>query len=135
MPRGRSKQPKAYSNRTDLNGPVAAAAPKGMPYGESKKLMDAQKAVPVAAQDVPAPPESAPSAQPPMASMPPVKPIPLTAETQRPMEDVLTGMTESRSDNPDIQRMKALQPMFEAEALSPDAPETFRQFVTWLRSQ
>ena len=130
MPRGRSK---AYANRTDLTGKVPVDAPTGMPYGENKKMRDAQKAVPVANPEVPMPPERSPQA--PMAAAPPIQPIPLTMETQRPMEDILTGMSATKTDNPDLQKIKSLQPMFELEALSPEAPETFRQFVTWLRSQ
>lgn len=130
MPRGRSK---AYANRTDLTGKVPVDAPTGMPYGENKKMRDAQKAVPVANPEVPMPPERSP--QPQMAAAPPIQPVPLTMETQRPMEDILTGMSATRTDNPDLQKIKSLQPMFELEALSPEAPETFRQFVTWLRSQ
>lgn len=125
MPRGRSKQ--AYGNRTDLNGKVAMAAPTGMPYGENKKLMDAQAAVPVASPSVP-PPPSAPSA-------PPVKPVTLDQPTQRPNENILAGMSTTKSQNPDIIALKSMQGLFEAEALRDDAPDTFIQFTQWLRSQ
>jgi hypothetical protein len=130
MPRGRSKQ--AYGNRTDLNGKIPKAAPTGMPYGENKKLMDAQSDVPMGSPEmaVAAPQETAQS---PM--QPPVTPIPLTAPTQRPNEDILTGMSQSRSQNTDLQKLKSLQPLFEAESLADDAPELFREFVSWLRLQ
>ena len=124
MPRGRSK---AYGNRTDLTGKIPIDAPTNLPYGENKKLRDRQRAVPVANPEVPAPP-----AQP---AVPMVQPIPLTAETQRPNENIMTGMNTTRTQDPDLQKLKSLQPIFEAEALSAEAPETFRQFVTWLRSQ
>ena len=116
MPRGRSKQPKAYSNRTDLQGKVAAAAPKGMPYGENKKLMDAQKDVPVATPDVPTPPADAGMPAPQMAA--PVTPIGLDVPSQRPNESILTGLNTTRQSSSDIQALKALQPLFEAEALA-----------------
>lgn len=124
MPRGRSK---AYANRTDLTGKVPVNAPTGMAYGENKKLRDAQKDVPMANPEVPAPP-----AQP---AMPMIQPVPLTAETQRPMEDIMTGINTTRVDSPDLQKMKSYLPLFEMEALGSEAPETFRQFVSWLRTQ
>lgn len=127
MPRGRSKQ--AYGNRTDLNGKIPKAAPTGMPYGENKKLMDAQAAVPMANPAMPAPMETP---APPEAR---VTPIPLTAPTERPNENILKGLSQSRSQNTDLQKLKSLQPIFEAEALADDAPEMFREFVNWLRVQ
>ncbi len=130
MPRGRSK---AYANRTDLTGKVPVDAPTGMAYGENKKLRDAQKAVPMANPEVPKP--VAEPAQPQAMPQPMVQPVPLTAETQRPMEDIMTGMNTTRVESPDLQKMKSYLPMFELEALSSDAPETFRQFVSWLRVQ
>lgn len=133
MPRGRSKQ--AYGNRTDLNGKIPKAAPTGLPYGENKKLMDAQSAVPMAnpAMEV-TPPTTQVQAQAP-AQPSPVSPIPLTAPTQRPNENILSGLSQSRSQNTDMQKLKSLQPIFEAEALADDAPEMFREFVNWLRVQ
>ena len=130
MPRGRSKQ--AYGNRTDLNGKIPKAAPTGMPYGENKKLMDAQAAVPMANPAMPAPMETP---APPAPSEVRVTPIPLTAPTERPNENILTGLSQSRSQNTDLQKLKSLQPIFEAEALADDAPEMFREFVNWLRVQ
>ena len=130
MPRGRSKQ--AYGNRTDLNGKIPKAAPTGMPYGENKKLMDAQAAVPMANPAMPAPMETPAPSAPPEAR---VTPIPLTAPTERPNENILTGLSQSRSQNTDLQKLKSLQPIFEAEALADDAPEMFREFVNWLRVQ
>lgn len=129
MPRGRSKQ--AYGNRTDLNGKIPKAAPTGMPYGENEKLMDSQSAVPMSNPEM-ATPESMPV---PEVTSPKVTPIPLTEPTQRPNEDILTGATTTRQSNQDIQTLKSLQPMFEAEAAQDDAPQIFREFVSWLRTQ
>lgn len=128
MPRGRSK---AYGNRTDLNNPkIAVNAPTGMPYGENKALRDAQKAVPMGN------PEMAVAEPPSVSPAPvPVTPVPLTAPTQRPNEDVLTGITQSRSQNPDLQNLKSLQNLFDAEAQAPDAPQIFKDFTEWLRNQ
>jgi hypothetical protein len=126
MPRGRSK---AYANRTDLTGKVPVNAPTGMPYGENKKLRDAQKDIPMANPDAPMPTASS---QPMMTQ---VKSVPLTAETQRPNEDIMTGLNTTPVPNSDLQKLKSYQPLFEMEALSEDAPETFRQFVSWLRTQ
>lgn len=131
MPRGRSKQ--AYGNRTDLNAKIPKAAPTGMPYGENKKLMDAQSAVPMANPEMAVVPPMETAQAP--AQPAPVSPIPLTAPTQRPNEDILSGLSQSRSQNTDMQKLKSLQPIFEAEALADDAPEMFREFVNWLRVQ
>jgi hypothetical protein len=104
-----------------------------MPYGENKKLMDAQSAVPMANPEMAvAPPVEAAQAPAQPAS---VSPIPLTAPTQRPNENILSGISQSRSQNTDLQKLKSLQPIFEAEALADDAPEMFREFVNWLRIQ
>jgi len=103
-----------------------------MPYGENKTLMDRQSAVPMGSPEmVVATPQEATQA--PM--QPQVTPIPLTAPTQRPNEDVLTGLSQSRSQNTDLQKLKSLQPLFEAESLADDAPELFREFVSWLKLQ
>jgi septal ring-binding cell division protein DamX len=133
MPRGRSKQ--AYGNRTDLNGKIPKAAPTGMPYGENKKLMDAQSAVPMGNPEMEtvAPQEQPSMAQAPMAQK--VTPIPLTAPTQRPNENILTGATTTRQPDSDMQKLKSLQPLFEAEAATDDAPQVFREFVSWLKTQ
>jgi hypothetical protein len=127
MPRGRSKQ--AYGNRTDLNGKIPKAAPTGMPYGENKKLMDSQDAVSMGT------PEMATPTADPQVTEPKVTPIPLTAPTERPNEDILTGATTTRQPDQDIQKLKSLQPLFEAEAAQDDAPQVFREFVSWLRTQ
>jgi len=87
-----------------------------------------------AATSVPeAAPAQAMAAQAP--AQPQVTPIPLTAPTQRPNENILAGMSQSRSQNTDLQKLKSMQPLFEAEALADDAPEMFREFVGWLRLQ
>jgi hypothetical protein len=134
MPRGRSKQ--AYGNRTDLNAKIPKAAPTGMPYGENKTLMDRQSAVAmgnpemaISQTDTPATLQDAVSTQ------PSVTPIPLTEPTQRPNENILTGATTTRQPNQDIQTLKSLQPLFEAEASQEDAPQIFREFVSWLQTQ
>jgi len=133
MPRGRSKQ--GYGNRTDLNGKIPKSAPTGMPYGENKKLMDAQSAVPMGTPEMEkvAPQEQASIEQTPMAQK--VTPVPLTAPTERPDENILTGATTTRQPDSDMQRLKSLQPLFEAEAATDDAPQVFREFVSWLKTQ
>jgi hypothetical protein len=122
MPRGRSK---GYPNRTDLAAKVGGE----MTYGEKQKLMDGQSAVPMG---TPAIPEPSPM---PTSPQPKVSTVPLTEPTQRPEENVLTGVTQTRVQNPDLEKLKTLQPIFDLEALSEDAPDTFRQFVSWLRNQ
>lgn len=130
MPRGRSKQPKAYSNRTDLNGPVPASAPTGMPYGENKKLMDAQRAVPMGTPEAPKP-EATPQAMPSATPPPPV--VPLTEPTQFPNESITTGLpAPAQQIDPDVARLKSYLPLFKQEAATANAPTMFRDFVKWL---
>jgi hypothetical protein len=131
MPRGRSKQ--GYGNRTDLNAKIPKSAPTGMPYGENKKLMDSQSVVPMANPEMQTVPPKALEETIPMAQK--VTPVPLTAPTQRPNENILTGATTTRQPDPDMQKLKSLQPIFEAEAASDDAPQVFREFVSWLKTQ
>jgi hypothetical protein len=107
-----------------------------MPYGENKKLMDAQSAVPMGNPEMAVTPPTETTQELAQApAQPAVTPIPLTAPTQRPNENILSGMSQTRSQNTDLQKLKSLQPIFEAEALADDAPETFREFVNWLRTQ
>jgi len=131
MPRGRSKQ--AYGNRTDLNGKIPKAAPTGMPYGENQKLMDAQSAVPMGSPEMETAAPMATEESIPMAQK--VTPVPLTAPTERPNENILTGATTTRQPDSDMQKLKSLQPIFEAEAATDDAPQVFREFVSWLKTQ
>jgi hypothetical protein len=129
MPRGRAKT--GYANRTDLAAKVGGE----MTYGEKQKLMDGQKDVPMGSPAMAeAPPMEATPATP-TTQAPSVTAVPLTAPTQRPDENILTGVNQTRVQDPDLQKLKSLQPIFEAEALSDDAPEVFRQFVSWLRTK
>lgn len=132
MPRGRSK---AYANRTDLTGKVPVNAPTGMPYGENKKLRDAQKDIPVANPEMAAPPEvqAAPS-MPQMPSQTAEPVVPLTEPTQFPDESITTGlpvMNQQQLD-PDTTKLKSYLPLFKLEANKPDVPNTFKEFVKWL---
>jgi septal ring-binding cell division protein DamX len=131
MPRGRSKQ--AYGNRTDLNGKIPKAAPTGMPYGENQKLMDSQSVVPMGSPEMETVAPQAAEESIPMAQK--VTPVPLTAPTERPNENILTGATATRQPDRDMQKLKSLQPIFEAEAATDDAPQVFREFVSWLKTQ
>jgi hypothetical protein len=131
MPRGRSK---AYANRTDLTGKVPVNAPTGMPYGENKKLRDAQKDVPMANLEVQKP-SAAPAMQAPQVMPEAPQPVvPLTEPTQFPNESITTGIQDLKMNqaDPDMTRLKSYLPLFKQEAISPTAPETFRNFVKWL---
>lgn len=118
MPRGRSK----------TGGSIAKAVPNDLPYGDRKKLEDAQSAVPMGTPTVP---EAKPLPQ----AKAKVAPIPLTDPTRRPDESILTGSSVTRSTNPDMVELKKLLPLFEAESVAPNAPDQFRGFVKWLRDQ
>ena len=138
MPRGRSKQ--AYGNRTDLNGKIPKAAPTGMPYGENKKLMDAQAAVPMGTPEMavatPSDPNIALEQQ--IASAPaPEKVVPLSAPSQFPDEDISQGLLppQGKQIDPDITKLKTTYlPLFMQEAGNPNAPAMFRDFVKWLNN-
>jgi len=135
MPRGRSKQPQAYSNRTDLSGKVAKSVGGEMPYGEKAKLMEGQSAVPVSAQDVPKPPETDPAM--PMSS-PAQAPsvVPFSEPTQFPDQTLASGVAGGiDAPDPDMLKLKEYLPMFEAYSNMPDSPQMFRQFVSWMREQ
>lgn len=101
MPRGgrRTGTPgKAYSNRTDLNGPKPPMmVASGQQYGMRKQQMDAQRAMPVAAPPGPAvaPPAGAVggASGPAMSPGPaPGQVVPLDAPTMRPGEPVTAGL-------------------------------------------
>ena len=134
MPRGR---PKGYSNRTDLQSgkPLPKMAPTGLPYGDNKALMDAQRAVPMAGTTAPKPaPQNAPE-MPSVPSAGPLTAVPLTAPTQRPMEPIMSGVA-GPGQNDDIQRMKTnYLSYFENALQGPEVPEQFKSFVLWLRNQ
>lgn len=71
---------KAYGNRSDLNtNRQAPAAPTGLPYGEHKAQIDAQRALPL-----------------------PDNLTPLDAPTQRPTEHVMTGAPMGPGSGPEI---------------------------------
>jgi len=141
MPRGRSKQPQAYANRTDLSGKVAAGVGGEMPYGEKAKLMEGQSAVPVSAQDVPKPPEQDPTI--PMnnsveGAVPTKAPsvVQFGEPTQFPDQTLASGVAAGiDAPDPDMLKLKEYLPMFEAYSNMPDSPQMFRQFVSWMREQ
>lgn len=136
MPRGRSQQPKAFANRTDLVGKVAAQAPTGMPYGEAKKMQDAQVAVPVSNPDVPKPVAQPQSPAPSLAQISAPQPKALTQPTDFPNEGILTGATSQiGSVDPDTTRLKSYLPLFKVESAKPGVPLMFKDFVKWLDQQ
>lgn len=141
MPRGRSKQPKAYSNRTDLSGKVAAGVGGEMPYGEKAKLMEGQKSVPVAPQDVP-PAQDIDPAMPMNNSVEGAVPtkaptvVPFGEPTQFPDQTLASGIAGGiDAADPDLLKLKKYLPMFETYSNMQDSPQMFRQFVNWMREQ
>jgi hypothetical protein len=80
-----------YSNRTDLQNPVAkmaATAAKGQTYGEAGKQIAAQQAVPMGSA-----PTDVQAAQTPQAPTPmPGQIADLTGNTERPNEPITAGM-------------------------------------------
>lgn len=140
MPRGRSKQ--AYGNRTDLNGKIPKSAPTGMPYGENKKLMDAQSAVPMGNPEMAAPAEptmvsSMDQQAAPQVATPQPRVVPLSAPSEFPDEDISQGLLPPANQqvDPDITKLKdTYLPLFMQEAGNPNAPVMFRDFVKWLNN-
>jgi hypothetical protein len=99
---------KAYSNRTDLQGPQA---PTGLPYGDRAKLIAAQKAVP--AGPAPAPMPAAPAGPPPSqpgAAGPAPGSLPFTHPTQRPGEPVTAGLPLGPGPGPEALTMNQGNP-------------------------
>lgn len=123
MPRGRAKQGKAYPNRTDLSGPSKMDAPTGQAYGERAKQIEAQRAVPMGAPEVP---------QPQMAPMPTAQSVTRLSEpTQRPQEPLMTSATQQADPDVIVLRNEFL-PLFRQQAQMPTAPDQFKAFVRWL---
>lgn len=125
MPRGRGKQGKAYSNRTDLNGPVKMDAPTGQAYGERKAQMDAQRAVPMGTPEVPLPD---------MTAAPSARTVTRLSEpTQRPQEPLMTAPADMQQVDPDVMVLRnEFLPLFRQQAQMPTAPDQFKAFVRWL---
>ena len=115
----------SYANRTDLNdrGPQPITAAPGQAYGERQMQEDAQRAVPMAGIDVPAPQPQAAPAQPQQL-------IPAPGEylfdhpTQRPEEPLLAGVhpvygipSQEMTNRPHA----ALATALESASMSPEA--------------
>jgi hypothetical protein len=113
-----------------------------MPYGENKKLMDAQSAVPMGTPEMAAPAEPtmvSSMEQPPQAAdaPPQAKVVPLSAPSEFPEEDISQGLLPASNQqvDPDITRLKETYlPLFMQEAGNPNAPVMFRDFVKWLNN-
>jgi hypothetical protein len=112
MPRGgrRTGTPGAsYSNRSDLNRPVAPQAATGQQYGKRAEQMAAQRAMPIA----PPPTDAVPTASPPGATpatrglSAPSGPlagqvVPLDAPSARPGEPVTAGLSVGAGPGPEV---------------------------------
>lgn len=100
---------KAYSNRTDLQGPQA---PTGLPYGDRAKLIAAQRAVP--AGPAPAPMPGPGVGSPPPSQLPAAGPapgeLPFTGPTQRPGEPVTAGLPVGPGPGPEVLTMNQANP-------------------------
>jgi hypothetical protein len=111
MPRGgwRTGSPGAsYSNRTDLNRPVAPAAASGQQYGKRAEQMAAQRAMPIAPPPTDAVPTASPPGAPPATqglSAPPGplpgQVVPLDAPSARPGEPVTAGLPVGAGAGPE----------------------------------
>lgn len=91
---------KAYPQRTDMNAvrTLPAVAPTGLPYGEHKQLVDAQRAVPLPA----APPATAgPAVASPVPTTPGSLP-PFDRPTERPDEPVTAGLAVGPGPGPEV---------------------------------
>lgn len=110
-------------------------APTGLPYGDNKALMDAQRAVPMAGTTAPKPaPQNAPE-MPSVPSAGPLTAVPFTAPTQRPMEPIMSGVQSSTAPNEVLQLKNNYLSYFENALRGPEIPEQFKSFVLWLRNQ
>jgi hypothetical protein len=109
MPRGgrRYGTPgRAYSNRTDLNGPkpVPARAASGQTYGKRSEQMAAQRAMPISRPStdaVPSAPTGAGPAPPAPTGPRPGGVVPLDAPSQRPNEPLTAGLPVGPGPGPE----------------------------------
>lgn len=146
MPRGGKRTPTpntAYSNRTDLNKPVAVQAAPNQPYGQAKAQTDAQHIAPVA-----------PPAGPPPAQGPPPAPLPqpgqggdFTRPTDMPDQPITHGLPSGPGAGPealmyngvpsnqdiDIKNLQPYLPVLELMASQPGASIATINFVRRLR--
>lgn len=145
MPRGRAKTPKAYGNRTDLNGPMPITAPTGQDqYGARAEQVKSQEALRMGTPDVakanPLTPIGGPVVEEQVtaevtAPMQRPTPVPLTAPTQDPNTPVTAGIVQGQTTDPDVLALKTeLLPLFRTQAAQPGVPRQFRDFVTWLEN-
>lgn len=146
MPRGRAKTPKAYGNRTDLNGPMAITAPTGQAqYGARAQQVASQEALRMGTPEVAKP----------RANANPLTPIggpvveeqvtaEVTAPVQRPTVPRLNQPAPSgmqitpppmQTTDPDLLALKEnFLPLFRTQAAQPGVPRQFRDFVAWLEN-
>ena len=124
--------PGKLSRRTD-GGPTQGAkymAGSGK-YGEGKALMEAQQSAPMSG-GTPAPaPVAVPAPQSPLQG--------LFAPTQRPDEPVTAGVPVGPGESPvpipagNYDMINKYMPALETMAAQPDAPETFKAFVNYVK--
>lgn len=94
-----------YTNRTDLQSALPLNAPQGLPYGDRQKLIQAQRAVPMApapsppVSPAPPPPSTGGAGGPPLPT--PGARGPLLRPTERPDEPVTAGLPTGPGPGPE----------------------------------
>ena len=117
--------PGAMSQRTDMQAQAAMDIPDAA-YGEQKDFQEIQSGAPMSGGP----------------AMP--RPVPLTSASSRPKEPITTGadmgagagreiLPRDQSFNNDMQMIAKYLPAFDRMAAQEGTPETFRQFVRFIR--
>lgn len=126
--------PGALSRRTD-GGPVQGAKEmsSGGKYGERKELREMQQAAPMQGNTIPSTP--APTIAAPRAQV-----TNLFAPTERPDEPITAGApvgpgrTPTQEVNGRYMTVSKYLPMLEDMAVSPDAPQSFKNFLQYVKA-
>ena len=139
----------AYSNRSDLNnrGPEPITVAPGEPYGQRQMLEDAQRAVPVAGVQTPAPAPGAPQAATqapqgaPAAQVPPTLPKPGELSLFEPgnhNEPTTAGALLGSGPGPEALNLHGASPqkiadILESAASSPHASTQVQELAAFAR--
>ena len=141
MPRGgrRAGTPgKAYSNRTDLNGPqpVANFAGPKVPYGTGAELTRSQQQMPVSGPQAPGPTQGPAPAGPSMQTPNPGQWGAFNRASERPDEPLTHGMARGPGGGPEVLSTQAGRPalsLIQQLANQPYASDEIRTLLNILQ--
>ena len=136
-----------YPNRSDLRAALPLNAPTGLPYGDRQKLIQAQRAVPMAPAPTAAPAPGPSAAPAPPAGGPGPIPAPapgqnpLLGPTKRPNEPVTAGLPSGPGPGPEAlgplaqpTQGSSVSSLLTSLASSPNATPEVRQLASYSTS-